>query len=64
MILQQYDDTTGEFKIFSSKTGELVYEAIMKDHKLQQEIISAIRKTELITYNYTKNMVIQYVEIM
>ena len=63
-MLTEYDDTTGEFKIFHSKTGELVYCTIMRDIKLQQEIINAIRKAEKITYNYTKSKAIQFLEVM
>ena len=62
MILQRCDDTTGEFKVFSSLTGELVYDAVIKDHELQGEIVTAIRKAENIACGHIRRRLIQRLE--
>ena len=62
MILQSGDDITGEFKVFSQLNGELVFIAIMTDHKLQRKIVDAIRCAENIACRQTKNNAIQHLE--
>ena len=64
MILQSYNDSTSELKVFSGLTGYIVFEGIIHDLKLQQKIVGAIRKTESLACNYTKNDAIKRLEVM
>ena len=62
MDLESYDDTDGEFILYSTFTGVQIFSGRVKSRRLRDEIRGAVRVAERVTQRHVKSKLIQMLE--
>ena len=62
MDLESYDDTNGEFILYSTFTGVKLFYGNVKSRKLRSEIRAAVRDAEAVTTRHVRFKLIQMLE--